>query len=163
MEINLPTILLQIAGLLLLVFIMKKLLYKPMLNFLDKRVETTKKLIEETEKNKKNSEKTLHETMQELEKAKKEALNIKEMARNSGLTEKEKIIKKSCEESEQIVFAAKEEIKGEIDKAKQSLKNHVGTLSTTIAEKILRREMSKTDRERYIKLFSKELETKKNE
>ncbi|MBU0650487.1 F0F1 ATP synthase subunit B [bacterium] len=161
MNINLPTIILQAIAFLTLMFILKKLLYKPILDLLDKRIESTNNLIDKTEKKNKEAEKVLLEAKTEFENAKKEALNIRDLAKRAGLKERETIIEQSKQEAQFVLSKTREEIKAEAESTKHELKSYIADFAIKISEKLLLREMNQEDRKRYIKLYLKEIEEKK--
>lgn len=127
---------------LLLLLILKKYAWKPILNSVDERNENIKEALRAAEKAKEemealntNNEKILKEAKQERDELLKEAREIKEKiileAKISATTEAEK-----------IMDSAKLQIDNEKMKALVDLKNHVAGLSIEMTEKILRLELS---------------------
>jgi F-type H+-transporting ATPase subunit b len=160
MDINLPTILLQTISLIILIFLLKKLLYKPLLSFLDKRIEDTSKLIDIAETNKEKADKLLLDTKKELIAAKDVAVKLRETARSAGLKEREEMLETSKKEASRVLEQSKHALLYETDKAKIELKEYITDISMKIAEKILLREMNQEDRKRYIKIYTKEINEK---
>lgn len=127
---------------LLLVFILKKFAWKPILNMLHEREKSIDEAIhaadiarQDMEKLKFNNEQLLREAKTERDEILREARNVKE-----AIIEEAKI--KANDEADRIVQAAKESIHFEKMAAITDLKNQIATLSIEIAGEILKEELS---------------------
>jgi F-type H+-transporting ATPase subunit b len=127
---------------LLLVFILKKFAWKPILNMLHEREKSIDEAIhaadiarQDMEKLKFNNEQLLREAKTERDEILREARNVKE-----AIIEEAKI--KANDEADRIVQAAKESIHFEKMAAITDLKNQIATLSIEIASEILKEELS---------------------
>jgi len=135
----------------LLVILLKKFAWKPILSAVDDRNEKINSALEAAERAKieienlnNDNERILLEAKSERDQLLKEARDIKDV-----------IIKEAKEkaslESEKILNSAKDQINNEKMKALTELKNSVAALSIDIAEKVLRNELKeKTNQEQFI-------------
>lgn len=133
-----------------LIFLLRKFAWKPILNSVESREEGIKKALEQAEEAKKE--------MASLKSSNEELLNQAREERDAMLKEardvKEKMIAEAKQnantEAEKIITAAKESIHHEKMAAITELKNQVATLSIEIAEKILKEELSSADKQKAI-------------
>jgi F-type H+-transporting ATPase subunit b len=139
-------------------FILYKLLYKPVLDFLDKRANSIKEQIESTEKAKLEADKNMEETRKILLESKQESMAIRERARQIAKEEKEEIINKAKQEASNIILEAKATIEREVAKAKNELKQEIGLLSVSIAEKIINKSLQEKEHQRLIDEYIKDVE-----
>ena len=135
----------------LLVILLKKFAWKPILSAVDDRNEKINSALEAAERAKieienlnNDNERILLEAKSERDQLLKEARDIKDV-----------IIKEAKEkaslESEKILNSAKDQINNEKMKALTELKNSVAALSIDIAEKVLRNELKeKTNQKQFI-------------
>lgn len=134
----------------ILLFILRKFAWKPILNALNERetsiqnaLDTAKKAREEMANLKADNEKIIAEAKTERDLILKEAREIKE---KMILEAKDRAGK----EAEKIVAIARENIQNEKMAAITELKNQVAHLSIEIAEKILKQELSEKDKQKSI-------------
>lgn len=135
----------------LLVILLKKFAWKPILSAVDDRNDKINSALEAAERAKleienlnNDNERILLEAKSERDQLLKEARDIKDV-----------IIKEAKEnaslESEKILNSAKDQINNEKMKALTELKNSVAALSIDIAEKVLRNELKeRTNQEQFI-------------
>ncbi|HNW88548.1 MAG TPA: F0F1 ATP synthase subunit B [Bacteroidales bacterium] len=132
---------------LLLVLILGKFAWKPVLKMLKERENKIEDSLKQAEK--------AHEEMKQLKFSNEELLRDAKNERDGILREarviREKLIEearaKATEEADRIVEAAKESLKYEKLQALTELKNQIALLSVDIAEKLLQNELSKDDKQ----------------
>ncbi|MDZ7613431.1 MAG: F0F1 ATP synthase subunit B [Flavobacteriaceae bacterium] len=146
----------QILILILLVWLLNKFAWKPILNAVNEREEGIKKALEEADKARQemadlnaSNEKILKEARAEREKMLKEAREIKE----SLITEAKDEAKM---QADKIITQAKTTIENEKQAAIVELKKQVAELSVGIAEKVIKDELS--NKEKQIRLIDKMLD-----
>lgn len=123
-------------------FLLKKLAWKPILtalknreNTIENALQASQKALAEMDELKSSNEKLLRQTREERDVIIKEAREIKETIVGEAKT-------KATVEADRILLNARESIKNEKLAAIAELKNQVATLSIEIAEKILKAELS---------------------
>ena len=126
----------------LLVLLLKKFAWKPILSAVDERNQSIKNSLAQAEKARNemseltaNNEKIIAQAKVDRDVILKEARDMK----NEIISEAKD---KASNEAEKLVTTAKEQILNEKMKALTELKNHVADLSVEMAEKILRSELS---------------------
>lgn len=129
----------------LLVILLKKFAWKPILSAVDDRNEKINSALKAAERAKLEMENLNHDNERILQEAKSERDQLLKEARDI----KDVIIKEAKEnaslESEKILNSAKDQINNEKMKALTELKNSVAALSIDIAEKVLRNELKERD------------------
>lgn len=146
----------QILILVLLVWLLNKFAWKPILNAVNEREEGIKKALEEADKARQemaelnaSNEKILKEARAEREKMLKEAREIKESLISEAKDEAKM-------QADKIITQAKTTIENEKQAAIVELKKQVAELSVGIAEKVIKEELSNKDKQ--IKLIDKMLD-----
>ncbi len=127
--------------------LLKKLAWKPILNtlqerndFIDKSLKSAEEAKAQMGQLKSDNEKLLAEARVEREKMLKEARETKE----SIIADAKKT---AASEGDRIINSAREEIEKEKAKAMSDIKTQVAALSIDIAEKVLRSELSNSDKQ----------------
>lgn len=146
----------QILILVLLVWLLNKFAWKPILNAVNEREEGIKKALEEADKARQemaelnaSNEKILKEARAEREKMLKDAREIKEALISEAKDEAKM-------QADKIITQAKTTIENEKQAAIVELKKQVAELSVGIAEKVIKEELSNKDKQ--IKLIDKMLD-----
>ncbi|MDD4527117.1 MAG: F0F1 ATP synthase subunit B [Candidatus Margulisbacteria bacterium] len=150
-EINPYELIMQIINFGLLLFLLKKFLYKPMKNFLDKRAEDIQSEYDNAENLKKESEVALSLAKEEMEKAKVDAKVFIENTLASAQNEKQKMIEDAENKVKNMLNAGKQGLESEIRKAKKELKSQIANISVDIASRIIEKEITEADHDRLIK------------
>ena len=144
----------------LLVLLLKKFAWKPILSAVDERNQSIKNSLAQAEKARNemseltaNNEKIIAQAKVDRDVILKEARDMK----NEIISEAKD---KASKEAEKLVSTAKEQILNEKMKAITDLKNHVADLSIEMAEKILSSELSDVAKQK--ELVKKALKESKN-
>ncbi len=146
-----PLLVASIVNFVILLFLMKKFLYKPVLKILDERKEMIEKSVKTAEQIEKDKEKTEERIKVSLRLANDEAMKV--IARSHASAEKAKdvIIKEAEIKAGEIVEQAKEEIKRERERASAELKAESANLISEALKKIIIERKDDIDDERLIK------------
>ncbi len=150
MSLNL-TLILQVISFLILMFILTKVFYRPLLNFLDQRAQYVKDEIEKAEKERAKAEGEFKQAQENLRETQKQVLEWKDFAKKEIEEGRKGFLQRVKKEKEQILDEAKEGINREIVKTRGELKKEASSISLAIAEKILKREINEKDKARLVK------------
>lgn len=136
------TLLIQAANFLVLIYVLNKILYKPILKILDERderisggQEKAKKLIEE-------GEAIFSSYNQKLHDSKIEAVAVKNATRKEAVDQANAIIDEARKKAEDIVLGVQKEMAEEIARVKKELEPELGIMASTIAQQILGRKVA---------------------
>lgn len=153
MEINLSVVLMAMVNFFVLLFIVKKFLYTPILNVLDERARVVSDTLSSADETKKEAEALKASYELTLKDAHKEAKEILASANKMGENEKERILKEAQEEVKLLNERAKAELEREKIDAFLSLKNEVADLALGASEMILSREVKREDHQSAIDAY----------
>lgn len=130
----------------IILFILKKFAWKPILSALKSREESIQKALDEASSARLEMANFKNESERILKDAKIERDNIIKEARDAKDAMVAEAKSKAKEEAEKIMRTARETINNEKMAAVTELKNQVAVLSIQIAEKILKQELSSEDK-----------------
>lgn len=133
---------------LLLLFILKRLAWKPMLEGLKKREETIRSALDEAQKAREEAEQLRARLQKEMDHAAEKVREILEEARRDAQHTSEQILAKAREE----INLERERLQREVaiakDQALQEIWNQAADLATLISAKAIRRSLSPEDHRR---------------
>jgi len=136
------TLLLQLFNFLLLVFILTKLLYKPIFNVLQKRQDYIKESLLNADRDKEDARKLLDDYKAQLAEARKEAQRIIQEAQKQSEELKRDIETAAQERAKVIVENAQREIEREKEKALIELRQEIVDISLDAASAIIKKELN---------------------
>lgn len=130
-------ILTQLFNFLIMVFILSKMLYKPIMKKLDERRKIIAEGLEYADKMKTELEESEKNREEIISKAKIEVRKIIEEGKKSGKKLEEEIISKAHKEAIAILEKVRKEIKMERQEMEESLRTQAVEIATVMAEKVL--------------------------
>lgn len=136
------TLIAQILNFLVLVFVLAKFVYKPVLGIMEERKNKIASDLETAEKAKNDAEAVKAEYAAKLADARQEAQAIIENARKTAQAAHDKIMADTKAEQEQYVAAQKEVIATEKKKAMDEVRAQVISLSMIAAGKIVEQKLN---------------------
>lgn len=145
-----------------LVFLLKKFAWGPLLAALDRREKMIAGAVEDAKKAREELEKVRQDAAQVLAEARKDAETVVSRTRADAAQLREELRKKAVDEAAGIVSNAERRIQQETAKAIQQVRQEAVDLSLTIASKILHRAVTKEDNERLIADVVNSLEKRPN-
>ncbi len=153
------TLLFAIINIVLLLYILKIFLYKPVLKILDDRKKAASSVIDEAKKLQEDAQVQLSEAEKVRGQAHDEARKITSESIQASEAIRDEIMAKAREEAKSIIRLAEEEAKGERELTEQELKARskrvVAATSKFVAMQMLEGEMSELYTRRLIKDLSK--------
>jgi F-type H+-transporting ATPase subunit b len=142
LEINPVALLIQIANFLLLVFLLNKLLFKPIRLMLSERAGTLKKLSDSADSLEAKALASEHEIQEGRDASRRKGLAEKERLKTQAQAEEQKLLEEAMQSSEHKVAEARKQVEASISSIKASLDAQVSALSREAASKILGRSVS---------------------
>lgn len=140
-DIN-ATLIAQILNFLVLVFVLAKFAYKPLLGIMEERKNKIASDLEAADKAKADAEAVKSEYAAKLADARQEAQAIIDNARKTAQAAHDKIMADTKAEQEQLIAAAKETIALEKQKSLDDIRAQVINLSMIAAGKIVEQKLS---------------------
>ncbi|WP_156290876.1 F0F1 ATP synthase subunit B [Oceanobacillus salinisoli] len=147
----------QLVTFLILLYLLKKFAWGPLMNMMQKREEYVAGEIEAAEKSRKEAEQASQEAANQLKQVKQEAQQMIEEAKSAGLKQEQDIVEAANKQAELIKKQAQQEIENEKEQAIQALQDQVASLSVLIASKVVEKEINEQDQEKLISEYLKEV------
>ena len=148
--LNIGDILATLVIFILLMLLLKKFAWGPLMGVMQQREDLIKSEIETAENSRLESQKLLEEQRSLLKDARTQAQEIVENAKKQGEVSREEIITTARAESGRMKEAAVQEIANERDKAISAVREEVVALSLLAATKVLGKEISEEDNRQLI-------------
>lgn len=143
---------------LLLLFVLKKMAWGPLLQMLDEREKKIKESLEKADLAQKETEAALAKNQEMMEQAKREAQELLSKSKKTAEATRDEIVKKAEAEAGKMLEKAKKEIAQEREKAVEELRNQAAELSIAIASKLIGKTLSKDDHKAIIESSLKQME-----
>ena len=153
MEFEISTFVFTVLNLLLLYWILKKLLFKPVTNFMDNRNNKIQEAIDSANSAKEEIEKMRLEYDEKLKSAGEEGKKIIEEYRTMADKEYNSAINTAKMDAQKIVDDARREIEVEKERAINDLKKEVSNLVVTASEKVIKKNMDNETNRKLISEF----------
>lgn len=157
MSIHVPTMVWAIINFLILVAILNKFLYGPIVKILDDRKNEVVNNLDQAETAKTEAEKLKEEYVEQIKKAKLEAQEIINKANKLGEETKNEIISEARDEAAKVSAKAQAQIQREKSKALAELRDEVASLAILAAEKVVAKSLNNQDHEKMVHEFVKEV------
>ncbi|MFC4024968.1 F0F1 ATP synthase subunit B [Oceanobacillus longus] len=149
--------LVQLFFFLVLLMLLKKFAWGPLMDKMQEREEYVAGEIESAEKSRLEAEKASNEAATQLNQVKQEAQKLIEDAKTAGIKQEQDIVESARKEADRIIQAAQVDIQNEKEQALQALQDKVASLSVLIASKVIEKEISEKDQEQLINDYIKEV------
>ncbi|MEK3935794.1 F0F1 ATP synthase subunit B [Sporosarcina sp. FSL W7-1349] len=144
-RLNLGDIIVTVVFFTILMILLKKFAWGPLMGVMDQRAELIAKEIEEAEKSRAESQKLLDEQRNLLKTAREDAQQIVESARKQGDAQREELVQAARAEVSRMKDSAALEIATEKEKAIAAVREEFVSLSILAASKVLGKEVSEED------------------
>jgi F-type H+-transporting ATPase subunit b len=150
-------ILFQLIAFLILMALLRKFAFGPLMNMMKQRESHIANEISSAEEKHKEVQKLAEEQRELLKQARIEAQSLVENAKKLGEQQKEEIVLAARSEAERMKESAKKEIQQEKDQAITALREQVASLSVLIASKVIEKELNEKAQEKLINDYIKEV------
>lgn len=153
--INLTDLLLHVVNLVILYFVLRFLLYKPISKFMQKRQEKYQQQDDLYQEALQNSQKTIDESERVLRVARDESAKIVRESNQLAKERMQQLTEQAHKEAEEIVARAEREAEHNRLQAQKNLQDEISDLAIAIASKVVEREVNAEDNQKLIDDFLK--------
>ena len=147
------TFIIQICNLFIQVYLIKKFLFKPINEILEKRKNLADKSIREAREAQDKADSLKEQYEDSLTNAHAEAANIVSEAQKEAQKKADTIVREAQDEAASIKARAAADIEQEKKKAINEAKDEIGSLAMDIAGKVVEKEISESDHKKLIDDF----------
>jgi F-type H+-transporting ATPase subunit b len=144
------SLLIQMVNFLVLLFILWKLLYKPLVAKMEERTQAIKKSLEEAQAARAETERQRQQHTAQIQAAMAEAQSIRATALKEAGEEQRRLLEGARAEAAKLVANAKAEMEQDIRRARQQLRQEVGDLAVQIAERLIKKSLREEDHHRIV-------------
>lgn len=143
-------IIFQLLIMIILLALLKKFAWGPLMGIMKQREDHIANEIEEAEKSRVEASKLLEEQKALLKESRQEAQNMIENSKKHGEAQRQEIMATAREEAERLKETARLEIEQQKENAVAALREQVASLSVMIASKVIEKELNADDQEKLI-------------
>jgi len=144
------SLIVQVVNFLILLFILKRILYKPLLAKMEERTATIQKALDEAKEARAAAAKQQEENEARLRAAYAEAAVVREQALKEAAEESRKHIEAAQAQSRKMVEDTKAQLDAEVRRAREELRREVGDLAVAVAEKLMRKSLRDEDQKKIV-------------
>ena len=149
-EIN-RSLIIQLVNFLLLLLVLSRFLYRPLLGTLQGRSAAIKQQLAEAQAAREEAQRQLAEFEGRLRAAQADAQAVRERAVREAAELRERLTAEARQEATRLVEAAKAEIAHATRQARTELRAEIGTLATEVAEHLIRKSLRDEDHQRLVR------------
>jgi F-type H+-transporting ATPase subunit b len=155
--VDVPKLLFQVINFLLLLYLLNRFLFKPVLKLLDERESRIKKGLEDAEAAARDRELAQAEREAALDEARKEAQAMIARATKIADDSRAEILAEAKAQAEKVTTRATEEITAEKERAMAELRATVADLALQAASRLVRKEMDGPTQRKLVEDFLAEV------
>jgi F-type H+-transporting ATPase subunit b len=144
------SLLIQMVNFLVLLFILWKLLYKPLVAKMEERTAAIKRSLDEAQAARLEAQREREEHAQKLQAAYAEAKAIRETALAQAAEEQRKLVEAARGEAARLVADARTEMEQDVRRARQELRQEISDLAVAVAERLVRKSLREPDHRRIV-------------
>jgi F-type H+-transporting ATPase subunit b len=152
------TLLAQIISFLILVYILSKFAWKPLMGMMEQRRVFIEENLAHAEEERREADRIKAEYQEEMRTARQEAQGIIEQATRASEKRAQEIVEEARRDTEKMRAQALKDIEAEKDRAVAEVKGQIGELSIALAERLLRAQLEVSGQSALIDRFIQEVE-----
>ena len=144
------SLIIQIINFLLLLWLLHRFLYKPLVAKMEERTAAIKKSLDEAQVARAQAAKQQEENAERLRAAHAEAEAIRTRALKEASDEQHRLVEAARLESQRMVESAKAQLEAETRRARDELRREVSDLAVAVAEKLVSKSLRDEDHRRIV-------------
>jgi F-type H+-transporting ATPase subunit b len=144
------SLIIQMLNFLILLAILHRLLYKPLVAKMEERSAAIKTSLEAAEAARAAAAKQQEENAERLRAAYAEAQSIRAAALKEAADEQRKLVDAARREAQQLVESAKAQTDADIRRAREELRREVSDIAIAVAEKLVRKSLHDEEHRRVV-------------
>jgi F-type H+-transporting ATPase subunit b len=148
-ELN-RSLLVQVVNFLILLAVLYRFAYKPLVATLEARSTAIKQQLAEAQAAREAAQRQLAEFEQRLAEAQAEAREVRERALREAAEARERLTGEARQEAVRLLAEARREIDQSVRRAREELRAEVGGLAVEIAERLIQRSLRGEDHQRLV-------------
>ena len=144
------SLVIQAINFLLLLVLLTKLLYRPLLAKMSERTQAIQKSLDEAQQARAEAQKERDEFAAKIQAAHAEAQGIRATALKDAADEQRRLVEAARAEAARLVASARQEMDQDVRRARQELRQEVADLAISISERLIKKSLNDADHRRVI-------------
>ena len=144
------SLIIQVINFTLLLLVLGKLLYRPLLAKMDERSQAIRRSLDEAQAARAEAQREREEHAARIQAAHAEAQTIRAAALKEAQDEQRRLVEAALVEAARLVDSAKAELAQDVRRAKQELRREVGDLAVAVAERLIKKSLHDEDHHRIV-------------
>jgi F-type H+-transporting ATPase subunit b len=140
----------QVANFLVLLWLLTKLLYKPLMAKMDERTQAIQKSLDEAQAARAEARKERDEFAAKIQAAHAEAQGIRATALKDAADEQRRLVDAARAEAARLVASARQEMDQDVRRARQELRQEVADLAIAVSERLIKKSLNDADHRRVV-------------
>lgn len=144
------SLIIQMVNFAILLLVLWKLLYRPLVAKLEERTQAIRKSLDEAQAARAEAQREREEHAAKVQAAYAEAQAIRAAALKEAGEEQRRLVEAARGEAGRLVAAAKAEMEQDVRRARQELRQEVGDLAVAVAERLIKKSLRDEDHRRIV-------------
>jgi len=144
------SLIVQGINFLILLIVLHRILYKPLVGKMQERTVAIQKALEESQAARAEAARQQEENATRLRSAYQEAASIREQALKEAAEEQRKLVEGAQAEARRLVETARAQTEADIRRAREELRREVAGIAVDVAEKLVRKSLRDEDHRRIV-------------
>ena len=145
------TLAVQLVSFLLLLVVLTKLLYRPLLGALEGRTAAIQQQLAEAQAAREEAQRALGAMEERIRTAQADAQALRERALREAAELRDRLSAEARQEAARLIEGAQAQVSQEVRRARAELRAEVGVLATQIAERLIRKSLNDEDHQRILR------------
>ena len=144
------SLIVQAVNFLLLLVLLTKLLYRPLLTKMNERTQAIQKSLDEAQQARAEAQKERDEFASKIQAAHAEAQGIRAGALKDAADEQRRLVDAARTEAARLVASARQEMEQDVRRARQELRQEVADLVIAVSERLIKKSLNDADHRRVV-------------
>ena len=144
------SLIIQAFNFLLLLFLLSKLLYRPLMAKMDERSQAIQRSLDEAQAARAQAQKEREEHAAKIQASHAEAQQIRAEALKDAADEQRRLVEAAKAEAGRLVTSARQEMDQDVRRARQELRQEVADLAIAAAERLIKKSLNDADHRRIV-------------
>jgi F-type H+-transporting ATPase subunit b len=144
------SLVIQVVNFLILMFLLSRLLYRPLVSKMDERAQAIKRSLDEAQAARADAQREREQHAARIQAAHAEAQSIRAAALAEAAEEQRRLVDTARAEAERLVASARAELEQDVRRARQDLRREVSELAVQVAERLIRKSLRDDDHRRIV-------------
>lgn len=144
------SLIIQAVNFVVLLILLTKLLYRPLLAKMDERTQAIQKSLDEAQAARAQAQKERDEFAAKIQAAHAEAQGIRAEALKEAADEQRRLVDGARAEAARLVASARQEMDQDVRRARQELRQEVADLAIAVSERLIKKSLNDADHRRVV-------------